>query len=391
MRWTDSCMHLAACICVILMLACKDASQPSEAANASMPAFDTVSTAYLHPPPGTGGWIRVVGAAINGKVIAIADNGGSIVALYSRDGRLLATLGGRGEGPGEFSSIAWIQATTDGFAVGDGVQSRVTWIGSDGAIQSSRALAQSKYRPLAVTANMGIIASTMRAPGTQPSMREGIQSDSMPLLLFRSDTSIEEPRELGFIRSAEYVQRFEGPRRSVVIAALGRPAGSVSVVDDEVLVFDPLTEEVYWLSLDGSLQGRIRVDRIGKPLSAEDLTSFRQQLAADLGTENGAILLDGVSVGTRLPAFGWAGVRSVPVVTIGGDGTPWLLLYGGLSKAAPEYVLVESGQDQPRNVAGRQGRTLLALADTLAVLVARDSLGLERIEVVRLADVVVVE
>ena len=71
----------------------------------------------------------VVGAAFTRGGILVADRLTREIRYFDGRGRHLASLGRRGEGPGEFQSLSWIQRGPDGTLVAwDGTASRLTSI-----------------------------------------------------------------------------------------------------------------------------------------------------------------------------------------------------------------------------------------------------------------------
>ena len=58
--------------------------------------------------------------------LAVADAGNHRVALFSPGGEALASLGGEGEGPGEFLLLSGLASIGDTLIAYDGRQSRIT-------------------------------------------------------------------------------------------------------------------------------------------------------------------------------------------------------------------------------------------------------------------------
>jgi hypothetical protein len=65
------------------------------------------------------------------------------VRLYDSTGKRLATVGNRGDGPGEFRFLGPIGWIADTLFISDGRQRRVTYVGPDGTILYARAFAHS--------------------------------------------------------------------------------------------------------------------------------------------------------------------------------------------------------------------------------------------------------
>lgn len=81
---------------------------------------------------------------VNGAVFlspqefVVADAGNYRVLRFTTDGELLQTIGGQGDGPGEFQSIVFVQAAGGGFATYDSRARRVTWFDPQGEVVRTR-------------------------------------------------------------------------------------------------------------------------------------------------------------------------------------------------------------------------------------------------------------
>lgn len=79
---------------------------------------------------------RVVGVArlLDGRVV-VADAGSQKIRLFASDGRFLSSMGGPGEGPGEFTDLKHIAVLAgDSILAYNGVPPRVTIFGPDGTV-----------------------------------------------------------------------------------------------------------------------------------------------------------------------------------------------------------------------------------------------------------------
>lgn len=68
------------------------------------------------------------------------------VNLYSSTGEHLRTLGGRGDGPGEFQNVMWVTAVADSVFVYDNVHARETLYTFDGTYHRSRRMVPNLWR-----------------------------------------------------------------------------------------------------------------------------------------------------------------------------------------------------------------------------------------------------
>jgi hypothetical protein len=98
----------------------------------------------------------VEGGALLPGAVVVADGGNHRLIRWALDGELLGMSGTRGEGPGEFRIIAWLQATAEGLALYDGPARRISWFGEDGTFLRSMQLRMDPPTPRSVD---GIVAS----------------------------------------------------------------------------------------------------------------------------------------------------------------------------------------------------------------------------------------
>lgn len=95
--------------------------------------------------------VRVVGATLlrSGEII-VADEALLRVMLFSKDGKSLVSLGGRGTQPGKFQSMGWLgQCARDTIYIHDPVQNRVTTVDANGNLNGVHS-ATFKGQPVAI-------------------------------------------------------------------------------------------------------------------------------------------------------------------------------------------------------------------------------------------------
>lgn len=80
-------------------------------------------------------------ALLPGGGIAVADGQSREIRLFSEDGKSVAVLGGRGEGPGEFQELNWLRVLPDGgLAAFDARVHRLTTFSETGTLAETRTL-----------------------------------------------------------------------------------------------------------------------------------------------------------------------------------------------------------------------------------------------------------
>lgn len=85
----------------------------------------------------------VIGASqLPNGVLVIGDGAAPRILMFSPGGRFLSTVGGRGDGPGEFRVPRWLgPCGTEGFAVYDVSQKRVTMFSATATVRGTRSVA----------------------------------------------------------------------------------------------------------------------------------------------------------------------------------------------------------------------------------------------------------
>lgn len=137
----------------------------------------------------------VAGAVLVGDTIVVANGGSHALQFYGIDGNLLKKVGGRGMGPGEFSSIDGIQVIEDRLFVFDHDQDRISEFLRDGSFVSSTQLARIdgwfSPKPLGVFRNGAFLGELIRLSGAlQP--YEGVSRVEKMLASYDSDGSFQD-------------------------------------------------------------------------------------------------------------------------------------------------------------------------------------------------------
>jgi len=105
-----------------------------------------------------GGFVHVAGVARGpAGMIAVADGQLLSISLFGADGNLVATMGRRGEGPGEFSSIGSLVSDPEGrlFAFDDGHQRMSEWTFEGDFVRDVRLTRQGTDRSIAQVGRFG--------------------------------------------------------------------------------------------------------------------------------------------------------------------------------------------------------------------------------------------
>ena len=216
---------------------------------------------------------RVVnGRRLSDGRIAIPENGSGEVRIFDSTGRHLATIGRRGEGPGEFRS-PWriMERPGDSLLVLDiGRGFRFNLFGPDGAFVKS--------------------FTTPVATGAEGTELIGWFADGSSLVR-RHEFGTRPPETVTPVRS--YVSLFHLGPDGALLDSLGRfpnQTGSASgiymwgpwaheAVHDSTVFFGPADSyEIQRYTMRGDLRGIIRRSRPNTPTTAEDIASFKEEV-----------------------------------------------------------------------------------------------------------------
>lgn len=134
----------------------------------------------------------VVGAArLADGGVAVANFGSSEIRLFDAAGRHARTLGRAGDGPGEFTGLAWIAAAADTIIAFDSRQRRVTWFAPDGAVANTLPLAAAGAGGFPDAVGM-VDGSFIARAGFDRRFGRGERRDTLVLYRFADDGSLAD-------------------------------------------------------------------------------------------------------------------------------------------------------------------------------------------------------
>jgi len=227
---------------------------------------------------------RVAGAvALPGGGIVVANGGSLQLLFYDEAGRLVRRAGGRGSGPGEFSSLEWLSRYgPDSVLALDVRNQRVSYYDADGDFGRSVQLRPNAQVPLSRPVGVFGDGSFLATPGLfslggNPPVR--VERTPVPLFRYASDGS-----------TATLIGSFPGPEQVVApVGPLGqwerrgRPFGSATSFaagGDRFYVGDNATYEIRVYSIDGRLLQLIRKSAAPIPLAETDIRAFEDSVLA---------------------------------------------------------------------------------------------------------------
>lgn len=321
---------------------------------------------------------RISDAAWTAGGIAVANASSGQVLFFDESGSLQAVIGGRGEGPGEFSSLVSVFAW-QGDSVGtfDATQRRVSFFGPDGTLGRSLNVRVAGNQWVRVEA-----ASTdklLMVRGDQPSGEPGIRRPRVQLLLLDPDGT--EVASLGDFPGNTVFSNDAGMGGVIMGPGLAFAAKSGRVVVGDgalpaVNIFDAagqLSQVIRWTDQDRSLS----------PSFSEQLLEETLKSVPEAARDQARALFERLPVADSVP--------TLRDVLLGRDGRIWVGAHPVPESLDPEipsppqawFVLSRSGELEARVVAPR-GVTLVAVDQDRLLAIHRGADGAETVRVYRL-------
>lgn len=340
---------------------------------------------------------RVAGAAISEDHVIVAEASTATLRFYTHAGRLAATVGRAGEGPGEYRNMSWLHRVGDSIHVYDRSDRRVEVYSLDGSRVRSVTVSPQGDFPLAtvlgsfVDGSLLAVASASAQPMYVPDVAE---TRRLPMTLVRHDSQGAPVQRLADIVGPErYFAPWGRGGTQTRFLPFGRATG-IGVLDSLFVVMDNDSYAIAVYDRDGAeLDVLLPVpvpERV--PLKQSEIESVRERLlAASEGFER---FIDGMwqAVGfpPHLPPYGWLSVGQgdtrPPLIVA--DGFVFALLYGGMQTATgdvagPEWFVFRPGDGHVATLTSSDDVRLLDIRGDLAAVLRKTELGEEVVELRR--------
>lgn len=361
------------------ILACAPENDAEQGVAGAQGAFDTTAMVELRLPQGDE-FFLVVDGAVNRTGVLVAEFNSGNLFLFERTGGFRKRLGGKGEGPGQFSRISRVQSQADGFLVADQALKRVTRLAGDGSLEGIEVLPPGpngmSLGPIGALANGLVLASTRpRVPKTATTVPR-VQADSVPLVV--ADPKTGKVAVIGhFIGSESLVSPREGGGTTVWPAIFGKSSG-VAIADSSIIVFDPTRDVALKFQAGGGRPVEYKTDEAGQPLLEHSVKATLERLRVEApGRKEFDQLVDITPIPERLPKYGWVGFVRTPVLTVSDNGELWLLRFGGIDDMIPRYDVFTIAGHYLGVRDGVARTRLLAIGDGVALLRRTDEDGSE--------------
>ena len=273
----------------------------------------------------------------NGSLWIAEQQTQEIRVFDSSSGMHLFTIGGRGDGPGEFRRSSFIGFDAEGTAyVYDYGHRRLSVFSENGEFQSSDLMPSSLGigpRPLHVTRTGTLLGRIPRGMGSTPvdgsTVRDKVRIWTMPLDGKAPNLVLEAPGALWYFRNGT----------SVVVPYTGLLpppyAGGLlfGFWDDRVLVTDDAGEASFSVYGPAGLERRVEIDRAPRQIDGFSATMFVEQLRRFRLPESSLEIYEKNLSDMPIPKA----QRPWDALVVTDQGDVWLLRTGGAEEAMASF------------------------------------------------------
>lgn len=318
----------------------------------------------------------VVGAVWSARDELVVANGDTDeLRFYDASGRHLRTVGGEGEGPGEFSALYSLHRRGDSLVAHDARKWRFSIFGSDGELIDMTA-AGDLYIGLL---GDGSLVSYAFPRGEEPSRGSYMRTEGR---LVRhageaSDTIARWAMDEAWLDP-------ELPGRSEPVFARGT---RIRVTGDRILIADNESYEIRVLGPDDDVRRLIRRRGAVRSLSEEDHRRFIQARAEAFADDPRAEFFlrtfRSQPVRETMPAFGRSGLVDdrLPWLLVDPDGRIWVLDYLAFPEETPTWSVYDPDGRLVGELRTPVGLALLYAGEDRVVGLRRDELGVDHVAV----------
>jgi len=330
---------------------------------------------------------QVVGAVLIPGSVVIAEASTGLLHYYDHSGQLQTTVGGKGEGPGEFSRLLWVQALGDHIFAFDLAQFRLSEFDARGALVGEvRFGADERFGlvfPVGVFPDRSILASATRPDLSGGSGR--VSRQVFPVLHYGADGAYLD--SLGSYEGSEtFVQpwgrggQFRGPLVFGRVSALEVSGARYAVLennDSGIDVFDA----------SGTKQEELRPARDPERVAVTE-ADIKHARAYFVRSETPKVRLgpvfENMPIPGTFPFYGWGGMRHLTVMKAATSGDVWVLNFGGVRETTPTWTVYASDGTEKGQITAEAEMDLLDATKDLAVVHRWDESDVETVELRRI-------
>ena len=312
----------------------------------------------------------VIAAVFHGDTLILAEQSTNTLRYYDRTtGELLRTVGGRGEGPGEYEGLGFMQSVGGRLYTYDFRAYRLTVMDMSGAVERTVGIVPgATYQfpnvrgifpdgSILVSATLRDFENTARSPM--------VRRDTH--ILGRHDSMGNHVDSLGTYLGAEYLVEPYGRGGEAIPRWLVpfRRSNHAGVAGEGYYVLDNMDPVIQVFDRAGEFRHALEPDVGPVSVTREDVGRFRQ--ADDLNREP--------------PEF-YPYYRSVHAVA----GTLWVLHHERPQDVGYRWTVFSHEGEMVGSVTASEPLWVLAVDADIAVVARRDELGVETVELRRIVD-----
>lgn len=327
-------------------------------------------------------FFQVVGGAIRGDTVVIAERSSASIYVFDGSGRLVQRVGRRGEGPGEFQSIRWIQFVGSRLVAYDWDLDRVTTFESSGKVVRTVRIRPSDQQHLSaavvgVFSDESLCVWQSRLP-TAPAFGIPVRKSGELWRYSRDGVPLEL---LGAVLSSESFSH-QWPDEAVTEAqlVLGVESG-FAVFGDRLFAVERDEPVVRIIGLKQP-ESVLRLKGVGsrRVVTSSDRQGLRRAFVRGSSARYPlADVFDRMPSADSFPLFGSGGVRRSPVVKVASDGVLWISA-GRSALRSPIWFTVSANSSDVETVGATDEVQFLDAVGDRVLVVTRDQEDLERVE-----------
>ena len=285
---------------------------------------------------------QVISGVIAPAGVVLAERSSQSINFYDVLGTLRWTLGGAGDGPGDFRDILWVRRLGGRVVVYDPTLRRLTDVGLDGELRQVRLVELPE--DISGADLMGLFGD---GSGLAAALRHnfpptGIGAYRHGVAAYRIEIDRDNADSLfSMLADEQFVSRgrpnFFGP------IPYGAQAW-ISVSDSVAYATDNSGAVVSAWSMTGTLLGEILIPgAMREPVSDADVAIARGRFRASTARAGGDWLrfFDAMPIPDSMPFFGWGGAAPIKPLIVTSDGYLFVTLYGGAREAATRIAVVD--------------------------------------------------
>ena len=327
----------------------------------------------------------ISGALFLGDTLVLTDRSSLSLRFYSRTtGELLHTVGGEGEGPGEFRQVGRPHRAGGRLYVWDRTLRRLSAFGTDGEFHGSTTI--EPVEPYSFVSFLGVLPDGSSLLGLHqfdfnPVREPTVERAVWVLATYDAHGSFTD--SVGsFVPSESYVEPFGRAGEQSTSAVFGRD-GAVEVLGGQYYVMDNVSPAIGVFDQHGGSLGVLAPD---PPPAPVPVTQADVQLAKSRGGELMRTALDEgrMPVPEFFPPYGWSGRRPLRALRATGAGGVWVLDYGGIRDSTPTWSVYSPDGTQVMRVRSPDEVSVLAVDGDIAAVLAWNEFDVQTVQVRRI-------